>query len=917
MREKTKKKKEKSIISETVKYLIIASVVVGVLVMFSYCLIQFRTVSRYSMRLINRFEKMYQFMMAKESETARNVENDICVSARLTASALRMNSDPLRPGRFWNGWIIRKTGSGIEFPDDYSGDASLTALGLPDDYSTKVIDGVAVSCARIDGDYYYIELNPVSEEDKVIEKGVNYQKALDNFAAATGYDYMSLVSEEGGDYAITAATRRFADYGKTSELGLNDFLSTPGSTGSDGGGTSAASAELLYIRGKAYLVFGTKTFDIDDVQYAAYDAAVMLVPLQGIILRALAFTLMMVFLMLILCITMAVWLISIFRRISNGYFTDEQLSAYSYELIKRKVVITIAIATIAAYTGAFFSMSLDSIFVQTSRASATLNEFFKRIDDDAERTAAQWESNQTRYIDNAKRLAALIDNYRDLQNEKWLREASGIIDADYIMIFDENGDELISDSQYKRISLKNRKNPEMEDFSRLLYGVESISHAGVEDEVTGQTRDYHGICLKYITDKDTYGAMLIAVDPGEQNLISFNNYSSAARTMSPENGFILGVEPKTGVVTTSSSKDLTGKKLKKSERDDNFLGLIMIDRKPYYAVSSAHGDKYYYYGVDEKNMMEYVLMFSIGYALSVLLLLTVISRRLLSNSPYNSDDAEIINAYVLKKSDKLSDFIQKATEKNSILLKVNDDKPNVEITMDYYYRNVTPEREALSAFEILLFIFTISICMIVFVRNMSAVSSQTVIEYLFTGKWTHGVNLFSLSAIVFLFCILFVTLAFLKGISAVLDSVLSKRARTVCSLVMNILFYAAVIIFVFVSLGYLGVNAQALFASAGLMGLAVSMSFKDILSDILAGIMIITGRTFEVGDYIEIKDASSGTVKSMGLRKTELVSDNGRTFSIRNSQISKVTNHSQKGGLNQRDGSSIRSEGTEHQNKGS
>ncbi len=30
----------------------------------------------------------------------------------------------------------------------------------------------------------------------------------------------------------------------------------------------------------------------------------------------------------------------------------------------------------------------------------------------------------------------------------------------------------------------------------------------------------------------------------------------------------------------------------------------------------------------------------------------------------------------------------------------------------------------------------------------------------------------------------------------------------------------------------------------------------------------------------------------MGLRKTELVSNNGKTFSIRNSHISKVTNHS-------------------------
>ena len=52
----------------------------------------------------------------------------------------------------------------------------------------------------------------------------------------------------------------------------------------------------------------------------------------------------------------------------------------------------------------------------------------------------------------------------------------------------------------------------------------------------------------------------------------------------------------------------------------------------------------------------------------------------------------------------------------------------------------------------------------------------------------------------------------------------------------------------------------------------------------------------KVGDYIEIPEAGSGTVKMVGLRKTELIDDNGRTFSIRNSQIGRVINYSRDGG---------------------
>ena len=883
------KKKRKSITSMTVIYLIIAAVVSAALIMSSYCMIQYRNVSRESADLLNRFEETYKFMKGKESDTSDEVQNDFSVSARLTASAIRTSSDTLEPGRYGKGWIVRKRGESVELPEDYDSDITLAGADLPEDYSTNVVGDTEVSCARIQGAYYYVEFEPASEEKAVIESGVNYQKALDNLADAAGYDYLSLVSDKNGDYSITTATRQYSDFSKSSELGLNRFLSTVNDTGSDAETPEEIVSKVIHIKGRSYIAFATESFDIN---YVPDDAAVMLVPLNVIILRALAFTIVLLFLILIMCIPLAIWLISIFRRFTCGYFTDEQLSNYSFEVIKRKVGIFVVACTLIAYCGAAFTMSLDSVFLQTSRGNSTLREFFNRVDDDKERTDIQWESSQARYIENAKRLAALIDSNRELQKEKWLEEASEIIKADYIMIFDEKGDELISNSRYKHISLLNRENPEMADFSRLLNGVESISHADVDDEVTGLTRDYHGICLRDFSDSDSYGALLIAVDPEEHNWVRFNNISDAASVMAPENGFIIGIDPETGAADVASSKKLAGTKLKKSDRDDSYLGFIKVSRKPYFAVSSAHGDKYYYYGIGEKEMMYDGLKFAALYALMCLLIIKMLCHNLLKRSPYKTDDAVIINEFTKKKLDRLSAFIQKAAEKNSRLLRVNDDRLSVERSKDQFYRNVTPIREALSAFEMLLFIFTLSIGTVVLVRNMSSSGDQTVIDYLLAGKWTHGLNIFSISAILLHLCILFLFLAFLKAMSALLDPVLSKRGRTISSLIMNILFYAAVIAFIFFALGYLGVNARALLASAGFVGLAVSMSFKDIISDILAGIMIITGRTFEVGDYIEIRDASAGTVTKMGLRKTELVSNNDKTFSIRNSHISKVTNHS-------------------------
>jgi hypothetical protein len=127
-------------------------------------------------------------------------------------------------------------------PDGYPENIDLSDKVLPEEYATIVIDDVMASCAKIRGSYYYVEFEEAREEDKLIDKGVNYQKALDNIASATGYDYISLVSSDTAgsadkdDYRITAATGRFCGFDTSSELGLNDFLSTVSAAGPDAEG---------------------------------------------------------------------------------------------------------------------------------------------------------------------------------------------------------------------------------------------------------------------------------------------------------------------------------------------------------------------------------------------------------------------------------------------------------------------------------------------------------------------------------------------------------------------------------------------------------------------------------------------------------------------------------------------------------
>jgi len=820
---KGNKNQNKSIAQMTLAYLIISAIILAAVIICAYGIIYSGMAERESYARLDSFEDTYKFMMNKEAETSADVKADMSVSEKLVASARSMSGEGFRE---------------VSYPD------------------------------RQDA----------GNEDKLLQKGVDYQGALDDLAAAYGCDFLSLRTDGSGDYQITAATNGYTAYDRLSELDLVPLVDSIADRGS---GTAKVS-------GRRSIVVCTKVFD---TRFDPDDAALMIIPLQAFIARSAVLTAALLFVAVAICIALSVWLMSIYRRIAGGIMDDEMRMSYSKKRVRSKIIISVIAVTLIACICSAFSMSVDSVFLRTSRGTSTLQALFDRLDGDVERTDAQWKSSQKRYTENAKTLAALIDSNRSLQNRKWLKEAADIIDADYIMIFDSDGNEIISDSKYRGISLKGRSEADMADFSRLLNGVESISHAGVHDGITGLTRDYHGICLKHLADEDSYGAMLIAVDPEEHSWIKFTDVNNVMDSMAPKNGFIMDVDPKTGVIAHSSNRDLIGTRLSDKDTYDLFLGYLKFRDRPYYAVSASHNDRLYYYCIDKKYMFSDVRPFALCYTLVFMIIYILLCRMLLGRYPDPQDGPEKTMVFSEKATGSITSFIRKAAEVNEKLLSITDMPRSNKRLAKISDWDSTPEREAMSILEILVFLFTMIAGIVLLLRRRHSIGG-TVLDYILTGNWTHGPNLFSFTAVYFLFCALFLILAVLKVISAVLNTVLSKRVLTICSLLLNIVFYVALAAFFFLSLSYLGVNTKALIASAGFVGLAVSLSLQDILSDIFAGVSLIAGRTFEVGDYIEVKDAGAGTVTMIGLRRTEFVADNGKTFSIRNSQIGRVINHS-------------------------
>ena len=107
---------------------------------------------------------------------------------------------------------------------------------------------------------------------------------------------------------------------------------------------------------------------------------------------------------------------------------------------------------------------------------------------------------------------------------------------------------------------------------------------------------------------------------------------------------------------------------------------------------------------------------------------------------------------------------------------------------------------------------------------------------------------------------------------------LSLRVLTLVILFV-LLWYAA---------AYFGFSGTAVFASAGIAGLAIAMAARETLANFFGGISILLDRPFTGGDYIILDSGERGEVVDIGLRSTRILTRDEILICIPNSVITNV-----------------------------
>ncbi len=100
------------------------------------------------------------------------------------------------------------------------------------------------------------------------------------------------------------------------------------------------------------------------------------------------------------------------------------------------------------------------------------------------------------------------------------------------------------------------------------------------------------------------------------------------------------------------------------------------------------------------------------------------------------------------------------------------------------------------------------------------------------------------------------------------------------------LFTWIVVIVLIVNLSeYLGVSFTAVFASAGIAGVALALAARETLSNFFGGVMILMDRPFKTGDYIVLDSGERGMVVNVGMRSTRILTRDDIQIAIPNSII--------------------------------
>ena len=111
-----------------------------------------------------------------------------------------------------------------------------------------------------------------------------------------------------------------------------------------------------------------------------------------------------------------------------------------------------------------------------------------------------------------------------------------------------------------------------------------------------------------------------------------------------------------------------------------------------------------------------------------------------------------------------------------------------------------------------------------------------------------------------------------------------KIDETLTGFLSSLIHYGLIALVIITTLGIFGVPTTSFAAIIGAAGLAIGLALQGTLGHVASGVMMLSFRPFDVGDFVEAAGVS-GKVKKIGLFTTELATPDNKMVIIPNGKI--------------------------------
>ena len=915
------KKPLRKLIGGSILLIVLAVLYAGLLLISNYVSSLLHSTESRAYQM-NALSKSTEKALSTMSSVMEDVAERHIKKAMLEAAACRtmVEADPdFQPCMYQDGAIIRIEDGDASCPDDLLKDVRIDLSQMTEDSGTlisfpegKDMEMSVVYYFRISGPYYYVEWDTYAHLEKEQEGLFNSDQAMAGIEKAFNVRLLLFPEQAGvdGQHPLIYASDELASQGYLAEdFGITQEMIQ--GTGSDRAEMTEAEADMETVlpgaaeaetetdvagrsRTQDHMQYNIVT--IGDTAYEVtlqkYDSTAVgetsvlacLVPFEDSLRIHLELTGILLAVFFIVGVFFLVWYCATLRMVRDHSLNDRQRKELSRRSIVRRSFSIILIGCVIILLASAMLFSLVRLFSTCRQVETAFSSMRQRIEENGYASDLTEDTRKKTYEGYAGQIARILENQPDNGTPRLLQDLCDLISADYIMLFDSNGDETLTNSRYVGLSLGTDPESSTYDFRRLLNGTEQITHDLEIDETTGEEHVMIGVSFGKPENGENYGALLLAV-PGVQI------YGSAAQSVDDVMSSLaargltaFSVNPETHMIVHASKSSYIGKDVQDIGLPEQALhggikDFYTIDGKPCYVECEDLGDALYYYAAEQSSIYDGVWKLPVLSAIAAAVLLTILAVFLLAGYGKFFAIWSEVGQELKEETEEIQ--LRGGRRKHSL-----DPSRRWRIDLEEHGIHTPFHVARLTA---LLFLMICIGFLGIRVLSSEAGTGESLLFYIIQGRWSKGVNLFAFTSIVILFFEVVVIVTLIRLLLRLISNALGTRGETICRLLINLAGYGGIIFFVYDSLYYLGLDPGTLLASLGLLSFAVSLGAKDLITDVIAGLSIVFEGEFQVGDIIDV-GGYRGEVLEIGVRSTKLEGRGGNIKIISNRDIKNVIN---------------------------